>query len=163
MSVRSKIHRRQSPELNRGTSPHGLEISGLPGVLCKFDPTLHPLSQTSMQDHPGVPYYQGCFFSNGPTYALVAARRLNISLTNYGRSYAGPASMYPTCLLPQLACRLCKTCTLQALRCVTHHASCSFAACCAHSCMPASLPCETCIACKIWSCHMASSAGIAWQ
>ncbi|DBA82794.1 TPA: hypothetical protein ACH3X1_007020 [Trebouxia sp. C0004] len=37
----------------------------------------------STANYPGEPYYQGCFFSSGPTYAVVAAGLLNVSLTDY--------------------------------------------------------------------------------
>ena len=35
-----------------------------------------------MQPYPGVPYYNGCIFSSGPPYSMVAAGILNATLTD---------------------------------------------------------------------------------
>ena len=36
-----------------------------------------------LQLYPGAPYYEGCIFSSGPPYSMVAAGLLNATLTDY--------------------------------------------------------------------------------
>ena len=36
-----------------------------------------------LQPYPGLPYYKGCVFSNGPVYIDVAAGLLSITLEDY--------------------------------------------------------------------------------
>ncbi|KAL3160072.1 hypothetical protein ABBQ38_009787 [Trebouxia sp. C0009 RCD-2024] len=52
------------------------------------------------QPYPGVPYYKGCIFSNGPPYPVVAAGILNVSLTNYAKGGATSGAVPAYAVLP---------------------------------------------------------------
>ena len=55
---------------------------------------------SEMQRYPGVPYYQGCIFSNGPPYPVVAAGILNMSLTDYAKGGATSGAVPAVVVVP---------------------------------------------------------------
>lgn len=53
-----------------------------------------------LQPYPGVPYYNGCIFSNGPPYPVVAADILNMSLTDYAKGGATSGAVPAVAVVP---------------------------------------------------------------